>query len=509
MSGSQIAFIQADVPNALGDSFYTNVTTYDPSGEGSLSQFSDTITLTPGGSTVNVGVMPTITTLVTNTTNLSYDGGLNITTIDGDLQVTNGNINVPAGDVTCNTLNYTTLNPPVNGVVANPAFVYYVATNGRLKSAGATGTINDPFSLIADALTMPAAIVPGIEGPGMTVYIAPGVYTESFTITISATLPSCSIIGMSDTITSSKRARIAGTISVVGTLTTHRNTINTVGLSNLTVGAAAADTSAVSISGVGIRVILSNSLFTSVFTATSFGPSSSIVSVNNSGTTLVNRVQVVIDNTNITNGSSAAIGGACIWIQSSAQLLSVTNCDFTNRSGLYALYSSGGIVTTVFASGFSTQGGTAVYLAPTLLDAASGETAATASVASFNNCFFNSKATAVDGIIVINPAVQNGVTFASTANISLCTILNSGIESPGVASTIPYVIINLKGVIVIQRSQIISANSPSSITPYKTNTSATSGLYYYGNTYISASIVTGLVLPAGWGLGVIKLTSEP
>lgn len=508
MSASEITAIQANVPNALGDSFYISQTSA-VGGSGTLSQFDDTITLSPGGSTANIAVMPTVATLVTNTQKLSYNGGLNITNIDGDLQVTNGNISLPTGNVTCNTLNYTTLNPPVNGVVANPAFVYYVATNGRLKSAGATGTINDPFSLIADALTMPAAIGPGIEGPGMTVYIAPGLYTQSFTITISATLPSCSIIGMSDTITSSKRARIAGTISVVGTLTTHKNTINTVGLSNLTVSAAAVDTSAVSISGVGIRVILSNSLFTSVFTATSFGPSSSIVSVNNSGTTLVNRVQVVIDNTNITNDSSAVIGGACLWLQSSAQLLTMTNCELSNRTGLYALYSSGGIVTTVFASEFSTEGGTAVYLAPTLLDAASGEVAATASVATFNNCYFTSKATAVDGIIVINPAVQNSVTFPSTANISLSTIFNNGTEAAGVASTIPYVIINLEGVILIQRSQIITKNSPLSITPYNTNTAATSGLYYFGNTYISASIAVAYVPPVGWGLGIIKLTSEP
>ena len=98
----------------MGDSFYNNTTTFI-GGTQTLSQFDDTITLSPGGGTVNVGQMPTITTLVTNTTNLSYDGGLNITTIDGDLQVTNGNINVVTGNVTCATLNYTTLNPPVSG----------------------------------------------------------------------------------------------------------------------------------------------------------------------------------------------------------------------------------------------------------------------------------------------------------------------------------------------------------------------------------------------------------
>jgi len=508
MSASEITAIQANVPNALGDSFYITQTS-SVGGSGTLSQFDDTITLAPGGSTANIAAMPTITTLVTNTTNLTYDGGLNITTIDGDLQVTNGNISLPTGNVTCNTLNYTTLNPPVSGIVTNPAFVYYVATNGRLLSAGATGTINDPFSLIADALTMPAAIGPGIEGPGMTIYLAPGLYTESFTITISATLPSCSIIGMSDTITSSKRARITGTVSIVGTLTTHRNTINTVGLSNLTVSAPAIDTNAVSISGVGIRVNLTNGLYTSQFAGSGFGPSSSVMFVTNSGTTLVNRVQLSMDNCNVTVGSNVVNGGACMWIMNSAQLLTMTNCDLTNRGGRYALYASTGVVTTVFASVFTTAGATAVYLAPTLLDAASGEVAATASVASFTNCFFDSKATITDAIIAINPAVQNGVTFPSTVNISLCTLFNNGTETAGVASTTPYIAINLKGVILIQRSQIITKNSPLSITPYKTNTAATSGLYYFGNTYISAAISVGYIPPAGWGLGIIKLTSEP
>jgi hypothetical protein len=216
-----------------------------------------------------------------------------------------------------------------------------------------------------------------------------------------------------------------------------------------------------------------------------------------------------MDNCSVTVGSNVVNGGACMWIMNSAQLLTMTNCDLTNRGGRYALYASTGVVTTVFASGFTTAGATAVYLAPTLLDAASGEVAATASIASFNNCYFDSKATATDAIIAMNPAVQNGVTFPSTANISLCTLFNNGTETAGVASTTPYIAINQKGTIVIQRSQIITKNSPSSITPYKTNTAATSGLYYFGNTYISGAISVAYVPPVGWGLGIIKLTSEP
>jgi hypothetical protein len=441
----------------------------------SLALVGNALSLTPSGNTVDLGsVAPA------STANIS-SGGVAVTTVTGLLNVT--------GNIFADNLR-------------SPAFVYYVSTNGRLKSNGATGTITDPFSLIADALTMPEA-----PGAGSTIYLAPGVYTESFTITISATLSAVSIIGMSDLSPSSKRARITGTVSIVGTVPSHAQTINLVTLSNLTVSAPAVDTNAVSVSGVGIRVHLINGLYTSPFTGTGFGPSSSVIKVTNSGTTLTNRVQLIVDNCSITVGSSSAIGGACIWLQSSAQLFSMTNTDVTNRGGLYALYSSGGIVTTVSNSGFSTEGGSAVYLAPELLPV---DTLASASVASFNNCYFTSKATAVDGIIVINPATQNAVTYPSTANISLSTILNRGVEASGVASNIPYIIINQKGIILIQRSQIISANSPLSISPYRTNTPATSGLYFFSNSYISASILVGYIPPAvgTWGLGIIKLTSE-
>lgn len=464
------------VSNIINSATGKIVAKYLPAAVGSqtLSLVSNNLSLTPDGNTVDLGgVSPS------STINIS-SGGVAVTTVTGLLNVT--------GNIFADNLR-------------SPAYVYYVSTNGRLKSNGATGTITDPFSLIADALTMPEA-----PGAGSTIYLAPGVYTENFTITISATLSAVSIIGMSDLSPSSKRARITGTVSIVGTVPTHSQTINLVTLSNLTVSAPAIDTNAVRISGVGIRVHLINGLYTSPFTGTGFGPSSSTIQVTNSGTTLTNRVQLIVDNCSITVGSTAALGGACIWLQSSAQLFSMTNTDVTNRGGLYALYSAGGIVTTVSSSGFTTAGGSAVYLAPELLAV---DTLATASVASFNNCYFNSKATATDGVIVINPAIQSAVTYPSTANISLSTILNSGIEASGVASTTPYVIINGKGIILIQRSQIISANNPLSITPYKTNTSATSGLYYFGNTYISAGIVVGYVAPVGWGLGVLKLTTEP
>lgn len=504
MSGSQIAFIQADVPNALGDSFYTNVTTYDPSGGGTITQFGDTITLAPGGSTVNVAAMPTITTLVTNTTKLTYNGGLNITTIDGDLQVTNGNINVPAGNVTCNTLNYTTLNPPVGGVVANPAYVYYVATNGRLKSAGATGTINDPFSRIADALTMPSA-----DPQGMTIYVATGNYNESFTVTISNTLRAVSIIGLSDDTRDSKRACINGTISIVGTVLGHTNTIDTVVLNNLRVSAPGPTTNAVYVTGVGIRVYLKNGLYSSGYDAPIFGFNAAVIQVYNTGTTKTNRVQLEVDNCSVT-ASGANVPLTYIW--GNAQVSQITNSDFTNNGGSYALYTNLGNIVTVSLSGFTTTGKTAVFILPGLLAVENPATDATTNI---SNTFITSKADASNPIVALNNGYQGATVVVPITNISLCSVVNGGTETTGVASTTKYLDLNGPGIIVIQRSQIISTNRPSTITPYTTNYPNGSGLWYFSNTYLSALINVGLVLPpnlptiGGWALKVQKLTTEP
>jgi hypothetical protein len=450
-----------------------------PSGGGTqtLDLVGNALSITPSGNTVDLGgVAPT------STANIS-SGGVAVTTITGLLNVT--------GNIFADNLR-------------SPAFVYYVSTNGRLKSNGATGTITDPFSLIADALTMPS------QNPrGMVIYVAPGEYNESFTVTINNTLQAVSIIGISDDSRDSKRACINGTISIVGTVVGHTNTINTVVLNNLRVSAPAITTNAVYVSGVGIRVSLLNGLYSSANNSPIFGQNDAVIQVANSGTTKSNRVQLVVDNCAVTNTGT---NNPLTYIWGNAQVLSITNSDFSNNGGGYALYANGGNFVTVSTSGFSSTGKTAVHLLPGLV---SDEDPLVDNVTNFNNCYISSKPDNLNPIIAVNNGFQGATVVVTTLNISISTLFNNGTETQGVPSTSEYIDINNAGVIVIQRSQIITKNKPSSITPYKTNNPNGSGLYYFGNTYLSGNINVGLVLPpnlptiGGWALGVLKLTTEP
>ena len=146
MSASQIENIQGNIPNLLGDSFNNSIVT-TLGGVGTLSQFDDTISLSPGGGTVNVGQMPTITTLVTNTTGLSYDAGLLVTTIDGDLHVTNGNIQAIAagqGIIKSNNLELYTLSSE-----AMPTNLLSIDVSGAVHSTPALGYQKVRFSDIS------------------------------------------------------------------------------------------------------------------------------------------------------------------------------------------------------------------------------------------------------------------------------------------------------------------------------------------------------------------------
>jgi hypothetical protein len=444
---------------------------YIPAGVGAqtLSLVSNNLSITDGNTIDIGGVLPA------STANIST-GGLAITTVTGLLNVT--------GDVLAANLR-------------SPAFVYYVSTNGRLKTAGATGAISNPFSLIADALTMPST------EQGMVIYVAPGTYNESFTVTISNTLKAVSIIGLSDDTRDSKRAYINGTISIVGTVVGHTNTINTVVLDNLRVSAPAVTTNAVYVSGVGIRVYLKNGLYSSSYNAPIFGQFDSVIQVTNTGTTKTNRVQLVVNNCSVT-----ATGTNCplTYIWGNAQILEISNSDFTNNGGNYALYTNIGSIGQINNSGFTSTGATAFHLRPGLVAA---EDPLVDNVTNISNSYFNSVADSSNPIIAINNGYQGPTVVVPTVNISLSTLFNNGTETLGAASTTKYLDINTAGVIAIQRSQIVTKNKPSTITPYKTNTAVASGLYYFGNTYLSGNINVGLVLPAGWGLGVLKLTTEP
>ena len=113
MSASQLAGIQGNQPNLLGDYFYGITTTVNISSVSTLQtleQFDDSIYLQPGGSSVDVATMPTVLDLVFRTAHIS-NTGLNITNIDGDLVVANGF--VQSDVINVSTLNYNSLNPPI------------------------------------------------------------------------------------------------------------------------------------------------------------------------------------------------------------------------------------------------------------------------------------------------------------------------------------------------------------------------------------------------------------
>lgn len=520
MAASQITGNFANIPNLLGDGFYGgSETTTLISSIQTLSQIGDTIFLEPGGSSVNVEPMPAIQFLNTSVLNLSsITVGMNfstlLTTFDygvyakNTLLVDNGltsdTLRLTALDSISTSTNFLTVNDfgtvfKAPGIITNPAFVYYVSTNGRLKSAGATGTINDPFSLIADALTMPS------NNPrGMVIFVAPGEYSESFTISISNDLRACSIVGVSDDTRDSKRAVILGKITIIGTDVNHSNTVNTVVLNNLRVSSPAPATNAISAEGYGIRVYLKNGLYSSNQVNPVFGLNSAVIQVANSGTTKTNRVQMEIDDCSIT-ASQANI--PLTYVRENASITRITHCDFTNNGGSYALYANIGNIGTVSDSAFiSTTGNTAVLLLPGLL---ASENPATDAITTFNNCYISSQPDTSNAIIALNNGYQGITPISITANISLCSLVNTGSETVGVPSLTKYIDINSAGVIFIQRSQIITVNSPTTITPYTTNNTAGSGLYYLNNSYISGLVNVGLVLPSGWTLGVLKLTTEP
>jgi hypothetical protein len=593
MSASQTDSIQANIPNALGDGFYNNTTTFVGSIQ-TLSQFDDTFTLSPGGGTVNVGAMPTITTLVTNTTKLTYNGGLNITTIDGDLQVTNGNINVPTGNVTCNTLNYTTLNPPVSGgsgatgatgpagptgpqglqgpqgipgdtgatgatgpqgiqgatgatgsqgdtgatgatgpqgiqgatgftgatgpqgdtgatgatgpqgiqgatgftgatgpqgatgasgVVAAPAYVYYVATNGKLLSEGGTGAITNPLKKIQEALTLPSA-----DKNGMTIYLAPGLYTEDVSVNVVRTggLAAVSFIGMSDDDQSSKRVQVTGNWVITGTDVTATNTIDTVVYNNMGLTQNDSTKPLIDISGTGVRVYLKNGLFTS-----SGVPTADLINISTSATTSTKLNQLILDGCSITCDSTSATT-SLVTATNKAQVFQISSCDLTHLGLGKCLNINGGAIGTVFASGFTTAGTTAMYIYYDISNSI---------IPNFNTCsFVGSPGPAAAGLVSLNKLTTLPTVFYSFLNCNFFS--NTASEATPNAYTYQTGGTNtstLANIIVVSRCQVQSTSSATALTPFQSPAGQIPNniLIYFSNTFQTrgALLSAGVTLP--------------
>ena len=227
-----------------------------------------------------------------------------------------------------------------------PAYVYFVATNGRV---GASGSITDPLSTVAEALTKP-----GQATAGKTIYVAPGQYTESVNVNVSRV----SIIGMSDVTQSSKRARFTSNWTVTATATSAPS-IDVIVIANMEI-TATAGANALNYTGAGCRLVLQNCLLTSLDPA--------ITTVRcAAGTAAGSLGQLVFENASVSTssaGSPVPTGTANCVDVSSGELFSVKNSDFdANGSGKALTLTSPARFLSATNSSFSTTtGNTAITL---------------------------------------------------------------------------------------------------------------------------------------------------
>jgi hypothetical protein len=441
---------------------------------------------------------------ISNTQRISYDTGLLKTQIDGLLKVA-GSAEFTQSvtcDTTFNVLGLTTLsslviqnisagtsaksvyyNPSLGvltqadaptPIVASPAFVYYVATNGRV---GASGSITDPLSTINEALTKPAST--GGGRPGMTIFVATGAYSEDVVINISATLPAVSIIGMSDDDPSSKRVQITGSFTINGTDATFTNTIDTIVLNNLNVNAKNATTSAVTITGAGIRVYLKNGLYTNANVA-----SVPLITMSSTGVLPSTIAQLAIDDCSITMDSATASGH--LINVASGQIFSIGYSDLTHKGTGSAINMAGGAFSSATQTQFNTNGAvmTLVFSA--------------ASLVSLTNCLMSGKASTSVALISMGANVNLNMTDSTLQNLNTIEANNTG----------RYIYTNsgTGNLIAAIRNNITSSSSVTQITPFQSATAALTQLLYFGNIYTNqtATLVGNLPAQGGTNFNAVR-----
>ena len=410
---------------------------------------------------------------VTNTQQISYDTGLLTTTINGISQLQTVKAAGPVTIGTPSALSTLTVAGTIaiqdasgntaTQVVAQPAFVYYVATNGRV---GATGAITDPLKYINDALAKAAGV--GGGRPGMTIYLAPGAYTEDVVINISATLPAVSILGMGDDDRESKRVQLTGSVTVNGTDVTFTNTIDTVVLNNLTLIAKNTTTSALTITGSGIRVYLKNGLFTNQTVATA-----PLISLSSTGVLPSTVAQLIIDDCSLTMDSATASGH--LISMASGQLFNIGYSDLTHKGTGSAINMAGGAFGSANNSSFNSNG------------AVMALTSSAASLISLTNCLVSGKASPTVALITCGTN--------SNLNLTDCTIQNTNTTEAN--STSRYVYLTA-GVLVSSIRNNYSSSASPAITlmqPYQSTTPASSILFYFSNIYTNASNTVRTILP--------------
>ena len=435
---------------------------------------------------------------ISNTQRISYDTGLLTTQIDGLLKVAGGAEFTQAitANTTLNVLGLTTLsslviqnlsaetsaksvyyNPSLGiltqanaptAIVAAPAFVYYVSTNGRV---GGSGSITDPLSTINEALAKTAS-VGAVDPAGMTIYVAVGSYTEDVVVPISLTLPAVSIIGMADDTDDSKRVQIRGSVSISASNATLVNSVNTVILNNLAVFAKNASTSAVSVSGKGIRVYLKNGLYTNQFASATVP----VVALSSTGVTATTVAQLVIDNTSLSMDSALSTGD-CVTV-SSGQLFEVKFSDLTNRGTGKAVGVAAGAFSTAANSSFISAG--AVF---SIVQSA-------ATLTSVQNCLIQGVATSAVALITLGVNAYMSILDSQIQNTNATETNNTTRYIYTTSAT---------GNLVSAVQNTVSALSAATqITPFQAAVPAATQLFFFGNVYANSTNTLVGNMPTGF-----------
>jgi len=443
---------------------------------------------------------------ISNTQRILYDTGLLTTTIDGILQV-NGNLEVSQTanlDSGLNVLGLTTLsslviqnisaglsaksvyyNPSLGvltqadaptPIVAQPAFVYYVATNGRV---GASGSITDPFSTINEALTKPASTA--TDKPGMTIYVAPGEYLQDVVVTLTLTLPAVAIIGMGDDTDDSKRVQIRGSVSMGCSFVGAINTINVVILNNLAVIAKDLNTSAVSITGAGMRVYLKNGLYT-----TPFVTATTLISLSSTGATANTINQLVIDNASMSIGAATAT--ANMINVASGQLFQILFSDLTNLGTGLCINMAGGAFSEATQSRFNARNG--------VLNIVSSA----ASLTSLTQCLVSGRASTSVALITLGTNANLNANDNTIQNLDTTTEVNN-------TSRYIYTTSATGNLIAAIRNNITNSRAAATqITPFQAAVPAASQLLYFGNIYTNstATLVGNLPQQGGANFNAVR-----
>jgi hypothetical protein len=361
--------------------------------------------------------------------------------------------------------------------VNNLQYVYYVSLNGRLKSAGCVGSVTDPFSRVTDALTMPADAT-----TGMTIYVAPGSYTENVNINI----PRVSIVGMSDASQSSKRVVFNANWTITATGPSAAS-IDVITLNQITIiGQNGAP--AINVTARGCRTLLKECLITSL-------DNSGNPTILMNGTTSPTGVlaEITFDNVSVTTGSNTNTSCDSVKV-TSGRIFSIQSSDFSANSYGKALHilSPGYMLNAAF-SNFSanfanTQ--TAVHLA--------GANTLTIP-ATFNTCGINAKP-----LTTTYPTVYLASTSGAYFQFTNCSFYSANTSESPVNAYI-YQTGGASGGrtnnAIVSRCNFQSGSSAVALTPFQQNAAnfPNNILLYFSDTFQTAGALTsaGVTLPGG------------